>query len=84
MTTFETIFYMIGLFTALIVGYLFFFKHVIVGVIEGAKEAKEMLFLEYSDEIKNNWSQWDKLWLVPKVFRLWFFRGFISSISRIL
>lgn len=73
MTYLETFFYVVGLVTTLCCLWTALIKHIFYGLKVGYLEARDMLFLDL--KTMKDWSEFDKLWLVPRAFVLWFCRG---------
>ena len=80
----ETVFYWIGVVCTAYAFWWFILRHISHGLSEAITASIYLAKLDFTDPTKVNierakhFSPWDKLWLVPRKFRLVFLREVVS------
>ena len=79
---FEVILEVTGAITLAVLIYYFFLRHVMAGLCDAGRVCYWLIRVDFDKpDIAANYSEWDKLWLVPKVFVFRFLKGFKNSLD---
>ena len=78
MTTIESLFFSIGIGSTIVFLWNHFFRMIYHGIRVAGTEAVHYIFCKPGDHYYKNFSDWDKLWLIPKFFTYRFIDVFIN------